>query len=132
MTTTRNLGAIATILDNDTLLEAGRRQVTLQYPGTDPQLLTHGYVPNMLIPVNHGERAIVNREGVGAIADEHDIIDVWFTYDNFSAIKVALTLDEIANTTTDQTIDLAHGIRTFGDRLDTNHWRWYSRYDHNA
>lgn len=132
MTTTRTHGAIATILDNNALLEAGRRRFALQYPGEDPQLLSHGFTPNMLLPVNHGERAIVNSEGVGAIADEHEIVDVYFTYAHYTVIKVALTLDEIAAASTEETIDLAHGIRTFGDRLDTNHWRWYSRYDHNA
>lgn len=131
MTTTRPTGAIATILATESLLEAGRRQFALQYPDADPQKLNNGLSPQMMIPVNHGELAIVNREGVGTIADEHNIIDVWFSYE-YELLPVAIPTSEIANTTTDEKIDLAHGIRTFGDRLDANHWRWYSRYDHDA
>lgn len=128
-TTARPLGAIATILDNDALLTAGRRQFGLQYPGNDPQKLSHGPTPQMLLRVDHGEAAIVNNEGVGNVADEHSIVDVWFTYNQYELLEVSLPLNEIADTATDDKIDIAFGIRTFGDRLDSNHYRWYSRYD---
>ena len=53
-TTTRPLGAIATILDNDSLLAAGRRHFEAQYPGNDPQHLQHGPTPQMLFCTGHG------------------------------------------------------------------------------
>ena len=129
-TTTRPLGAIATILDNDSLLAAGRRHFEAQYPGNDPQHLQHGPTPQMLFCTGHGNATIVNSEGVGNIADENDTIKVWFTY-GYELLPVTLPLhEEIATTVTEERIDLAHGIRTFGIRLDSNHYRWFEQYDY--
>ena len=92
MTTTRPTGAVGIELDRETLLAAGRAQLEAQYPDRDPQKLTDGPLPQMLIPVNRGEVAIVNGEGVGCVADEHSIIDVYFGHE-YDWIKIALTLD---------------------------------------
>lgn len=126
---TRRRGAIATILDHDALLNAARAVVTDQHPGAKPANLDHGPLPQMLIPVNRGEIAVINNEGVGDIATEDDTIHITFSY-GYQFITVALTTDTIATAATTQTIDLADGIRTFGSRLDANHYTWHSRYDH--
>ena len=128
MTTTRPTGAVGIELDRETLLAAGRAQLEAQYPDRDPQKLTDGPLPQMLIPVNRGEVAIVNGEGVGCIADEHSIIDVYFGHE-YDWIKIALTLDAVNSAATDTTIDLADGIRVFGSRLDVNHYNWYRKFD---
>ncbi len=125
---TRPAGALTTVLDSEALLAAAREQLPLQYPGSDPVALRDGPLPQMLFTVDRGEAAVVNGEGVGAVADEHDIVDVWFTY-GYELIKIALTLPTIANAFTGDEIDLADGIRTFGGRLDANHYRWYTRHN---
>lgn len=125
---TRPTGALTTVLDPEALLVAAREQLRVQYPGSDPAVLRNGPLPQMLFTVDHGEAAVVNGEGVGAVADEHDIVDVWFSY-GYEWIKIALTLPTIADAFTGDEIDLADGIRTFGARLDANHYRWYARHN---
>ncbi|MFJ4167792.1 hypothetical protein ACIPY5_19745 [Microbacterium sp. NPDC089698] len=125
---TRPAGALTTVLDPEALLAAAQEQLPLQYPGWDPAVLGDGPLPQMILTVDRGEAAVVNGEGVGAIADEHGIVDVWFTY-GFNLIRIALTLPTIAAAFTGEEIDLADGIRTFGGRLDANHYRWYARHN---
>ena len=126
----RKLGAIAVTLDPTILLTAARAKFAIAHPEAEPTLLNNGPLPQMLFPVNRGEAAIVNNEGVGSIADEDDNIQVTFTY-GYQWLEVTLTLDEINQAATDEKIDLADGIRTFGSRLDSNHYNWFSKYDHN-
>lgn len=129
-TTTRPQGAIATTLDPESLLKAGRAKYAEQCPEADASLLTNAPLPQMLIPVNRGEVAIVNGEGVGNIADENGNIEVWFAK-GFQYVPLELSLEEVAGTVTDEKIDLADGIRTFGARLDSNHYTWFRKYDTN-
>lgn len=124
----RPAGALATVLNAEALLAAACEQLPLQYPGSDPAALRHGPLPQMLLTVDLGDAAIVNNEGVGAVADEHGIIDVWFTY-GLELIKIALPLSTIVTAFTGEEIDLADGIRTFGARLDANHYRWHARHN---
>lgn len=81
----------------------------------------------MLLIVDRDLAAIVNGAGVGAVADVHNIIDIWFFYDD-ELIMVALHLATIANAFTLDEIDIADGIRTCGDQLDANHREWYDRF----
>jgi len=53
-----------------------------------------------------GAYFLVNYEGVG------------YQIDGNEKVK----LDEIG-----EPVDLADWIRTFGDRLDSNHWHWFNR-----
>lgn len=125
----RPLGAIGIKLDPEVLLEAGRKQFLAQYPGTDAAQLTHGPLPQMLIAVDRGRGAVVNGEGVGSIADETDSVEVHFCCDGYTWLALRLTLDQINEAATAETIDLAQGIRTFGSRLDVNHRQWFDRYE---
>ena len=127
-TNTRTLGAVTRVLDAETLLAAARVAFTRQYPGEDAARLTHGPLPQMIFAVDRGKSAaIVNTEGVGNIENEDDTIDVCFSH-CMSRITVTLTLEEVANAISDETIDLADGIRTFGDRLEVNFHTWRSKY----
>ena len=138
MTTTtrrdnRPTGAIARVLDPEALLAAAREVLAEQYPATDqhpaadPAQLTHGQLPQMLFSVDRNEAAIVCGEGTGYIANDDDTIKVLFSY-GFNWIPVRLTLEQVGHAVTEETIDLADGIRVFGDRLDANHFGWFRRY----
>ena len=122
-TSTRPRGASAVVLDPDALLAAARAKF-----GGTVHHLTHGPQPQMLIPVNRGEAAVVNGEGVGEIADESNEIEVYFDY-GFQLTTVKLSVDEIALADTGERIDLADGIRVFGARLNANHRIWFRKYD---
>lgn len=129
MTTNRQQGAIATILDPEALLKIGRANLATTYPHANQGILDHGPLPQMMFPVNHGELAVINSEGVGEIAQEDDTIGVTFAY-GFQWITIRLTLEEIGHAATEDKVDIGDGIRTFGDRLDDNYRAWYLRYDH--
>lgn len=125
---TRPAGAVGIKLDADILLQEARAVVATQYPEAKPSHLTHGPLPQMLIAVDRGTGCVVNGEGVGAVADEADGIEVHFSY-GFTWLPVRLPLDRIGMAAGDERIDLAEGIRTFGSRLDVNHMLWFNRYD---
>ena len=128
MKNTRPAGAIAIKLDPEILLESAREEFADQNPEANPTHLTHGPLPQMLLAVDRGTGSVVNGEGVGAIANESDYIEVYFGY-GMEWVPVMLPLSKVGNAATEQRIDLADGIRTFGSRLDVNHFRWFNRYD---
>lgn len=127
-TTTRPTGAITRELDADTLLAIGRKFYVATYDDANPADLMNGPQPQMLFGTDHGKTAaIVNGEGVGATEDEDGQIEIYFS-NGFSIFPLTIPLDEIADAVTDATVDLAHGIRTFGDRLEANFGTWHRRY----
>ncbi|PPG28591.1 hypothetical protein C5E10_13440 [Pseudoclavibacter sp. RFBG4] len=126
----RPTGAVAIKLDADILLTRARaaEAARLEDEVFDPATLTHGPGPQMLIAVDRGVAAVINGEGVGEVEQDVDRIDVWFTrYGMWETVP--LSLADINAAATEETIDLADGIRRFGDRLDMNFFRWFSRYD---
>jgi hypothetical protein len=74
-----------------------------------------------------GSFAVVNDEGVGGY-ETNDHVRVWFYY-GVNGLYIHDTMvpssDVLDAVTTDE-VDLAEFIRTFGDRLDTNHSIWAS------
>ncbi|WP_271986648.1 hypothetical protein [Pseudoclavibacter terrae] len=124
----RPTGAVAVKLDADILLNRARAAQAARDPRFVPEALTHGPRPQMLIAVDRGNAAVVNGEGVGEVEQDDDRIDVWFTHEGFWD-TVELTLEDLNEAATEETIDLADGIRRFGDRLDLNHHSWFGRYD---
>ena len=124
----RTAGAIAIKLDPEVLLAAGREAFAELNPEADAALLTHGPLPQMLFAVDRGTGAVVNGEGVGAVADETDHIEVYFCY-GMTWTPVPMAMVKVGDAATEERIDLADGIRTFGSRLDVNHLRWFNRYD---
>lgn len=128
MTNTRTLGAIAVKLDPEILLVSAREEFAGQFPEADATHLTNGPLPQMLFAVDRGNGCVVNGEGVGAIANEDDQIEVHFSY-GMTWVPVLMPMSKINDAATEERIDLAEGIRTFGSRLDVNHLRWFNRYD---
>ena len=125
-TSTRRRGATATVLDREMLLVAAREQFPSQYPDFAEEAggLTHGPGHQMLLETADG-LAVVNSEGVGN-GTVDGTISLHFSY-GFTWTPVTLTVEQVEAAKTSETIDLADGIRTFGDRLDSNHFLWWSR-----
>lgn len=128
--TTRPTGAIGYVLSSEVLLAKGRDAYVRTYPTADPSHLRPGPLPQVIIAVDRGTPAIVNSEGVGAIATEGDVIEVYFSTGH-TFFPLELTLSEVADAVSEETIDIADSIRSFGDRLNANHHRWHGRYDQN-
>lgn len=129
-TATRPTGAIGHLLDPEALLLKGRDAYVRKFPAADPNHLRPGPLPQVIIAVDRGTPAIVNSEGVGAITTEKDDVAVYFS-NGLTIFPLTMTLSEIAYAITDETIDIADAIRSFGARLDANHHHWHSRYDQN-
>jgi hypothetical protein len=124
---TRPTGAVAAVLDAATLLTAARAVAD-----ADPTLadlpLSDGPTPQMLIAVDRGVPAIVNHEGVGGVLGEDGAVPVYFR-SGTRWEPIAIPLGAINEAITEKRVDLAEGVRTFGARLDSNHRRWFDRYD---
>ncbi|MDA3145790.1 hypothetical protein JSO19_00155 [Leucobacter sp. UCMA 4100] len=123
----RPAGALTNALDPAALLREARAVFTNQYPGAEPDALSDGPGPQMFFRATGNVAAVVNGEGVGATADSEGMIEVYFSY-GMQWIPVQLAAERIEATMTGELIDLAEGIRTFGERLDANHRSWRSRY----
>ena len=73
--------------------------------------------------------AVVNTEGVGSYAEDYDgSADVWHTYAHgrMYCEKLAFTDVHEALDVNAAPVDLADFIRSFGDRLDSNHSLWFN------
>lgn len=124
----RKGGAIASPLNPAILLDAGRTAYAERHPGADAAaLVEHGPLPQMTFTADGDRVAVVNGEGVGDVSTDGATIDVWFTVGAMWD-TLPIPLSAIAEATEAETIDLADGIRHFGDRLDDNHREWRSRY----
>ena len=80
--------------------------------------------------------AVVNTEGVGGKADDYDKpARVWFdreTPEGYISVQLEdelVSFDYIQWCVTDELVDLADHIRSFGARLDNNHAIWYGFAD---
>lgn len=81
------------------------------------------YADNVLIKVSEGY-AVVNTEGVG-MAERDRTVGV-YCLGAFEYVIVHVDVDELAQLTEDE-VDLADFIRTFGGRLNANHYTWFRR-----
>lgn len=124
----RKGGAIASTLNPEALLAAGRAAYAAEHPGADvAALVEHGPLPQMTFTADGDLVAVVNGEGVGAVSTDGTAVDVWFDIGGMWG-TLPIRLSVIAEATERETIDLADGIRHFGARLDSNHYGWRDRY----
>ena len=75
-----------------------------------------------------GKVAFVNTEGVGEIADDYNLVDVWYFtsgWGQLNTIKVGRKL--LVDMATEGEEDLAEWVRTFGARLDSNVRIWQGK-----
>lgn len=122
----RKRGAIASVLDMDVLVRHANEQIA------DDESTLKFHTENgtrMLLETEVGP-AVLDSEGVGYERDGNTIT-VNLCY-GITMTPVDLPLAVIEKAKTDQRIDIADGIRTFGDRLDANHQTWFSLSRHTA
>ena len=124
----RERGAIGYVLDTDKLTEV-MRQVT----GTDN---ARPWGRPVLVYGQDKSWAVVNTEGVGGKADDYDTpARVWWERELGEDLFEAwinddlVPFNDIQKCVTDEQVDLADHIRTFGARLDNNHAIWYEFAD---
>lgn len=128
-TSTREYGVLVPQLDNERLLELGKRVAREAYPGEDLAALQVAHQPQMLVTIpgpGLAKTAVVNREGVGHIEKDRTVA-VYFTH-HYTTFALDLPLEEVQACWDCTTIiDLADGIRTFGARLEVNFYRWHCK-----
>ena len=124
MSNNRNRGAIGYVLDSNKLAKALRDII-------NPAVEAEKFEPlqSVLVFGEGTQWAVVNYEGVGGIATDYDEeARVYFTYDQGFLIdseKLPWNIVTECRDMTEQPVDLADFIRTFGARLDNNHAIWY-------
>lgn len=125
----RQRGALGYVLDTDKLTAVLRR-VT----GIDT---AQAWGNPVLVYGEDKSWAVVNTEGVGGKADDYDSpARVWFdrvTPEGYISAQLEdelVPFDDIESCVyTNEPVDLADHIRTFGSRLDNNHAIWYGFAD---
>jgi hypothetical protein len=79
----------------------------------------------MVVAMGKNGPATICREGVGWWADANGGIPINFYSGNYgSGGFVDVTAEELLGVTTEETMDLADFINSFGDRLETNFYLW--------
>jgi len=124
----RQRGATGYVLDTDKLTAVLRRVTGIE------NAKAWG---NPVLVYGEGKSwAVVNTEGVGGKADDYDTpARVWWDRDRgddyFDArlSDDVVPFNDIQECVTDELVDLADHIRTFGARLDNNHAIWYGFAD---
>lgn len=108
----RTRGVTVELLDHDKLTEACK---------------THGLARpsltgNALLRNTTGEAVVLSYEGVAGKESRPGMAVV----DTMSHDWEYLPIEAVEACRTGETEDLADFIRTFGDRLNANHWHWHS------
>lgn len=85
-------------------------------------------LPQMLFAADRGNATVVNGEGDGALENVDGEIEVWFSREG-TPVSVPLTLEDINDSATEATLDLADGILALNDEADAMHEHWFRRYD---
>lgn len=118
----RPRGLLVEKIDPDHLLEWVRENVDAPKPELFAMPFHH-----YLIEIPHTLYAVVNDEGVGN--EMKDLaLPIMFARSPMGQFdRVAVPLKRLRSMRTGEMVDLADAIRVFGDRLDGNHWLWYSK-----
>lgn len=110
---TRRRGVTVEVLDQDKLMAACR----------DNGLAVPAYTGNALLRSARGGAVVLSYEGTATTEERPGLAAV----DTFNSMAWEYLPVEVVETcTTGETVDLAEHIRTFGSRLDVNHYAWYS------
>lgn len=131
----RSKGLLVHRLDSEKLLAVGLAVLTAQYGELDEVASVE---PLVLVKTNkqsvwsvdpQPQLAVVCSEGVGWQEDDKDgLVPFFVDFGHYGshALKVRVHPRVIEACVTDETVDLADFIRTFGARLDSNFYLWKS------
>lgn len=70
--------------------------------------------------------ALICTEGVGWVADGYNLINIRFAHGFTGEARLPIYEGAVEGMLTGETVELADHIRTFGDRLESNFWLWFS------
>ena len=129
----RPRGAMVTTIETDVLSSIVRRAL----------VVTHGLSEEQVQPIKVWKQylathwddekgyevvSLINEEGVGYTSDEMGRVTVLYHSNEFGASGwIDIHRRVVEKCLTKEVVDLADVIRTFGDRLENNHYLWYSR-----
>jgi hypothetical protein len=131
----RSKGLLVHRLDSEKLLELGLNILRLQYGDLDQ---TASVEPLVLVKTKdqsvwsvdpQPRLAVICGEGVGWQEDEKNgLVTFWVDFGHYGSHALAVKVHPrvIEACVTDETVDLADFIRTFGARLDSNFYTWKS------
>lgn len=123
----RQRGVILRLLDVSTICANATEQIG------DGTVYESDYTPWAVAQTVDGLMFVICSEGVGSeVANETPLeLNLYAKVENCITILhsfiVQLTPAEIEPHISDETIDLADLVRTFGPRLEDNFWLWYRR-----
>lgn len=121
----RIIGITAHLLDNSKLADAIADEIVRS--GETSVDRTKVYpMDAVVLRSQTGETfAVINDEGVGGFETE-DHVRVWFNYGKHGLYihDALIPSSDVLDAVTSEAVDLADFIRTFGDRLDANHYTW--------
>lgn len=125
-------GAIVNKFDDAKMKRAIIEEVKRHNPNTDltPEKINFPYWHYMMLQSN-GVIAVINDEGVGQEeykADGESYCKILAAVGLSFPDEFPMRVSELKKALSKDTIDLAEAIRSFGSRLDSNHYMWYRRY----
>ena len=123
----RATGYPVRVVDRSKLDAVIRDRVVNVHGGTEEDAMRYGAGSAVLVKTDKGV-AYICTEGVGWWADEDGTIEVEF-HSGMHIGYTAIPLEDVVACVSDQTVELADFIRTFGDRLDSNFWLWARKID---
>jgi hypothetical protein len=107
-------GTVVHLLDPEKTTEFLQNKLNNSEITHDPMVVANG---------NKGI-ATVCSEGVGWFVDDNGLLPVNYHVGQFGSGYVDITPEELMPLISDETIDLADFIRSFGDRLENNFYSW--------
>jgi len=132
------------VLDEDKVREAALTVFAMQYGIAVEEVSSEGWdvdFPLVIAPVGQARKtrdiewtcpkkrsyAVICTEGVGWECDMSGRLDVPLVNGYGSMTDVQISSSYLWRLRSEETVDLASHIRTFGSRLETNYWIWNRR-----
>ena len=78
----------------------------------------------MVVATGNKGIATICGEGVGWFVDDNGLLPINYHVGNFGSGYLDITPEELMPLISNETIDLADFIRSFGDRLENNFYSW--------
>lgn len=144
--TERARGITLTRLDFSRLEEVARRQCNKHRQIDAQPLYTEMHVTPrewaMATVPGAGDVYVLNSEGVGPdkpVTEQHKLVVALHgstktengeSFSMFPDMEATMSLAELTPFMTEETVDLADFIRSFGGRLESNFWLWHRTLTH--
>lgn len=131
-TTTRQRGVTLRLLDLQALSERALATWQAARPDSAYTSMEPGFAP-YAVAEHDGVLYVICNEGVGWTVTEDSPLEVDLygkSEDSFSMLPnltATLSVDDVRTLITEEEVDLADHVRSFGSRLESNFAMWYRR-----